>query len=109
MNEDWKPENDIYLIDNYYSEAEYLYDPVAYFLNPFTKDTTRYCEDEAGQNVIDPTTIPENFAESDCFSDPTVTAPFQPYDVKCVCANGFMLNEDGSECLPCSEIHEHCT
>jgi len=76
VNEAWKVEDDLYLIDTYYKSAEYEYDPVAYFLNPFTKDTTRYCEDEAGHNVIDPTTIPENFDTSDCFSDLNLNLPF---------------------------------
>ena len=69
VNEVWNTENDIFIIDTYYNEDTYgYYGPVAYFLNPFSKDTTRYCEEEGGFSLIDPVTIPEHADDYDCYS-----------------------------------------
>lgn len=66
------------------------YEPIAFFLNPFTLDTTRYCEEE-GWNLIDPVTIPENFDDNDGFVDST-TSPFEEYDYECKVGHGWALN-----------------
>lgn len=107
VNEPWNFENDDFVIQTYYNTRNY--DPIAYFVNPFSGQTTRYCEEEGGYGLIDPVTIPEVFSPGDCFVPTLSDVLFQSYDYKCVCANGYMLSNDGTECLPCSEIHEHCT
>jgi len=86
------------------------YNPVAHFLNPFSLDTTRYCEEEEGYHLIDPVTIPEDFSPGDgIIPVPGFNDLYQEYEYKCTCSNGYMLSKDKSECLPCHEIHDQCT
>jgi len=85
------------------------YEPVAYFLNPFSLDTTRYCEEEDGYHLLDPVTIPEIYDASDGFFDPddVIETPYMAYEYECQCANGY-IEYEGS-CKPCHEIDDHCT
>lgn len=56
------------------------YEPVAYFLNPFTLDTTWYCEEEE-MNLIDPVTIPENFSDNLGYNG--ANSAFESYEFEC--------------------------
>jgi len=69
------------------------YNPVAHFLNPFSLDTTRYCEEEEGYHLIDPVTIPEDFSPGDgIIPVPGFNDLYQEYEYKCTCSNGYMLS-----------------
>lgn len=69
------------------------YNPVAHFLNPFSLDTTRYCEEEEGYHLIDPVTITEDFSPGDgIIPVPGFNDLYQEYEYKCTCSNGYMLS-----------------
>jgi hypothetical protein len=66
---------DLWQISEYDSELKY--DPVFYFINPFTFRTVRNCEDE-GAHLTNPVDIPLKFNCSDG-SYGTFLTPFMPY------------------------------
>lgn len=94
-------------LENIEKYFEYDYDPVYYFINPFTLETIDDCYN-AGMNLQNPVNIPSDFT-CGAGAHGEISTPYMDYPQFCVCSSGYLMNSAQNECVSCQNIDASCT